>query len=111
MTPASRSNRNGVPDLERRLPPNRVREPVDVSDHEVRRNLSDRADPDSLTPHERLRELTAILANGIHHLRAIPPDPLECREIPAESSQTGLEAVAPTRPYGSKRQPESAMEE
>lgn len=29
-------------------------------------------DPSALTPHERLRELTAILANGIHRLRQIP---------------------------------------
>jgi len=63
------------------------------------------ADPASLSPHERLRELTAILANGIHRLRGMTPVLPECREIPAESSQTGLEAVAPTRPDGTGRQP------
>ena len=63
-----------------------------------------------LTPHERLRELTAILANGIHRLRTITPAVPECPEIPAESSQTGLEAVATTRPYGTGRQPERTPE-
>jgi len=57
-------------------------------------------DPSSLSPHERLRELTAILANGIHRLRPITPAPPECRQIPAESLQTGLEPGARTRPDG-----------
>lgn len=48
-------------------------------------------DPFRLTPHERLRELTAILANGIHRLREGTPAPPECGKIPAESSQTGLD--------------------
>jgi hypothetical protein len=67
-------------------------------------------DPSALSPHERLRELTAILANGIHRLRRFPPAKPECRRIPAESSQTGLEAVATTRPDGSGRQPERTPE-
>jgi hypothetical protein len=57
-------------------------------------------DPSNLTPHERLRELTAILANGIHRLHAIPSAPPECGQIPAESSQTGLDPGARTCPDG-----------
>ncbi len=57
-------------------------------------------DPSRLSPHERLRELTAILANGIHRLRGMTPVLPECREIPAESSQTGLDPGAQTRPDG-----------
>ncbi len=57
-------------------------------------------DPSALSPHERLRELTAILANGIHRLRAITPAVPECRDIPADSSQTGLDPGARTRPDG-----------
>ena len=57
-------------------------------------------DPSTLSPHERLRELTAILANGIHRLRAIAPAPPECGQIPAEFSQTGLDPVARTCPDG-----------
>jgi len=60
----------------------------------------DRADADSLTPHERLRELTATLANGIHRLRGMTPALPECGQIPAESSQTGLDPGARTRPDG-----------
>jgi hypothetical protein len=56
--------------------------------------------PSILSPHERLRELTAILANGIHRLRGMTPVLPECREIPAESSQTGLDPGARTRPDG-----------
>jgi hypothetical protein len=56
-------------------------------------------DPSGLTPHERLRELTAIMANGIHRLRAITPAPPECRQIPAESSPTGLDPGAKFYPY------------
>ena len=57
-------------------------------------------DPSTLSPHERLRELTAILANGIHRLRAISPALPECQEIPAESLPTGLDPGARTRPDG-----------
>ena len=64
----------------------------------------------SLTPHERLGELTAILANGIHRLRAVTPALPEDHPIPAESSQTGLEAVTTSRPYGTGRQPERTPE-
>jgi len=69
-----------------------------------------RADSVSLAPHERLRELTAILANGIHRLHAITPAVPECGQIPGESAVTGLEAVATTRPYGTGRQPERTPE-
>lgn len=70
----------------------------------------DGADSIALTPHERLCELTAILANGIQRLRAIPPATPECGEIPGESLPNGLEAVATTRPYGPGRQPERTPE-
>jgi len=49
-------------------------------------------DPSALSPHKRLCELTAILANGIHRLRAIPPASPECREIPSDSSPSGLDS-------------------
>ncbi len=55
-------------------------------------------DPSALSLHKRLRELTAILANGVHRLRAITPAPPECGQIPAESSQTGLDPGAQTSP-------------
>ena len=57
-------------------------------------------DPSALSPHERLRELTAIFSSGIHRLRAITPALPECREIPAESSSSGLDPGASTRPDG-----------
>ncbi|MCK6485022.1 MAG: hypothetical protein HUU22_07160 [Phycisphaerae bacterium] len=57
-------------------------------------------DPFNLTPHERLRELTAILANGIHRLRGITPTGLKNCQIPAESSPTGLDLGAQTCPEG-----------
>jgi len=57
-------------------------------------------DPSALSPHERLRELTAILANGLHRLRKISAALVENREISAESSQTGLDPGARTRPDG-----------
>lgn len=59
----------------------------------------DRADPGSLSIHERLRELTAILANGIHRLRSIPPVSPECRQIPAGSSPKDLDPGARSCPY------------
>jgi hypothetical protein len=60
------------------------------------------------TPHERLLELTVILANGIHRLREIPPVPPEFCGIPADSSPSDLEPVATTRPDGLCLQRESA---
>jgi hypothetical protein len=51
-------------------------------------------------PHERLRELTAILANGIHRLRSIPPALPECGQILSESTPSGVAPGAPTRPDG-----------
>lgn len=47
-------------------------------------------DPTTLSPHERLRELTAILATGIHRLRGMTPVLPECGQILGKSSQTGL---------------------
>ena len=73
MTPTAKSNGNGAPC---------------------------RADSVSQTPHERLRDLTAILANGIHRLRAITPALPECAQIPGESSQTGLDPGARSSPDG-----------
>lgn len=57
-------------------------------------------DPSNFSPHERLRELTAILARGIHRLRARPPVHPENLKIPAEFSQTGLDPGARTCPHG-----------
>ena len=57
-------------------------------------------DPAALSPHERLRELTAILATGIYRLRAIPSVTPEDQGIPAESPQSGLDPGAQTRPDG-----------
>ncbi|MEK6674019.1 MAG: hypothetical protein AABZ47_00020 [Planctomycetota bacterium] len=48
--------------------------------------------------HDRLRELTAILAEGIHRLRVNRSVEPECREIPSESSQTGLDPGARSCP-------------
>lgn len=80
-----------------------------TSEHEGN-GAPDQADATCLTPHERLRELTAILANGIHRLRGMTPVLPECREIPGESSPTDLEVVARSRPDGTRRQPERAPE-
>lgn len=44
-----------------------------------------------LTAHERLSELAAILATGIHRLRAIYSALPECAQSPADSSLTGLD--------------------
>ncbi len=68
------------------------------------------ADSVPSTPHERLRELTAILANEIHRLHTRTPVSPERHEIPAESSPTELEADARTCPYGPGRQPERTPE-
>lgn len=57
-------------------------------------------DPATMSPHERLRELTAILATGIHRLRSIRPAPPEGGQIPAESSPNGLDPGATTCPHG-----------
>lgn len=45
----------------------------------------------SLTSHDRLSELAAILATGIHRLRAIHSALPECAQLPADSSQPGLD--------------------
>ena len=66
------------------------------------------AEPGSLTPHQRLLELASILAKGLGRLGKRPRTaaPIDA----PESSQTGLEAVATTRPYGTGRQPERTPE-
>ncbi len=46
---------------------------------------------DFSTLHERLIELTAILATGIHRIRAIHSALPECAQSPADSLQTGLD--------------------
>ena len=86
----------------------------------IETQISGQENRTAISPHERLRELTAILANGIHRLRAIPPTtpecgaipkdfsersantPVfsECGQIPGESSQTGLDPGARSRPDG-----------
>jgi len=111
MTLTAKDNGKDLPHLDRCLSASRIPELLHASGHEVRRSAGNHAGPDSLTPHERLRELTAILANGIHRLRGASPAPPEGRQIPGDSSPTGLEAVATTRPDGPKREPESAREE
>ena len=63
-------------------------------------SVDGREDLLAMTPHGRLSELTAILANGIHRLRAITPAPPECGQIPADSSPTGLDPGAQTCPDG-----------
>jgi hypothetical protein len=92
MTPTAKSNGNGAPD--------RVG-PVSLTRYEG---------PSELSPHERLRELTAILANGIHRLHTRTPASPERHEIPSESSPTALEAAARTCPDGPGRQPKRTPE-
>ena len=72
------------------------------------RPIGDPADPASLASHERLSELTSILAKAVNRLRSRPR--IAASGDPPESSQTGLEAVATTRPYGNGRQPERTPE-
>jgi len=98
---------NGGHDFQRLSLGRRVPELPDVRDDEVRRSAGDRADPDSMTPHDRLRELTAILATSIHRLRAILPPPPDCRQI-LESSLTGLDSGRGLALMGPCLQPESA---
>jgi len=111
MTLPGRNNGEGSAGLDRVWSARQVPELPDLSKYEGQRVFGDHAGPDSLAPHERLRELTAILASGIHRLRGASPVPPEGRQIPGDSSLTGLEAVATTRPDGPKREPESAREE
>jgi|GEM_PF-3159663 len=68
-------------------------------------------DPGNLSPRERLRELTAILVRGVHLLRESRPVWPESGQFPADSSPPGLEAVATSRPYGLRCQPERPTEE
>jgi len=51
-------------------------------------------------PHQRLRELAAILATGIQRLRTNRSAWPDSSDFSAESSPSGLEAVATTRPDG-----------
>ena len=82
----------------------------------------DSDDPAYLTSHERLLEIGAILAVGIHRLRAgaaptapVGPEPPIVADgtpqIPQESSLSGLEVCSPSRPDGSRRPPERTREE
>ena len=76
-------------------------------------------DPVHLSPHERRLEVAAILAAGVHRLRvgaAVtapvgPGTPIAATETPPESSLSGLEDGAPSRPDGSRRQTEMTREE
>ena len=67
------TNPKGSLEVDRLLSARQVPRQPSANGDEVAPSIGDRADPDSLTPHERLRELAAIMANGIHRLRAIPP--------------------------------------
>lgn len=49
------------------------------------------AETDSLTPHDHMRELTAVLASGIQRLRAIHSALPEWAQSPADSSPIGLD--------------------
>ena len=62
------------------------------------RSVSD--DPSFLTPHQRLRELAAILAQGVGRLRHRPAQDAESARISPESSPTGLEVSATSCPDG-----------
>ncbi len=64
-------------------------------------------DPTNLTPHQRLRELSAILASGIRRSRTNTPvapdsafDASEISPNERKSSQNGLEFHSPSRPDG-----------
>lgn len=93
-------NGNGVPRLERPLSARSVPNRLDSENSAIRPLFGERADLCSQTPHERLCELTAILANGIHRLRAITPAPPECGQIPADSPPTCLDPGARSSPDG-----------
>lgn len=82
-----------------------------VSDTEVSRNHNEQANLYSMSPHDRLLELSAIIANGIHRLRGSSPASPNSFENPAESPPPALEAVATTRPDGPRCQPERTPEE
>lgn len=56
-----------------------------------RNTATAQAYPDSRASHNRLRELTAILATGVHRLRETPTALPSVLEFPAESSQTSLD--------------------
>lgn len=71
-------------------------------------NVADPTDSAPLTPHERLRELAALLATGVHRLRTNRSASPECGGIPAESPRTGLESVAGSCPTRCGLQRESA---
>lgn len=77
----------------------------------------DTDDPALLKPHERLRELAAILARGIQRCRTGSPVTPESAAEPAKpiknqpkSSRNGLEFLSASRPDG-QRQPETTREE
>ncbi len=93
-------NGNGLPRLDRLLSARSVPNRHDSNNSAIRPPFGERADLCSQTPHERLRELTAILANGIHRLRTLRVPPTGNREISSESSQTGLDPGARTCPDG-----------
>jgi hypothetical protein len=65
------------------------------------------ADPATLTPHERLLELAAIFARGIHRTRGQTLQ--EGQNLP-ESGSSCLELSVASCPYG-HREPESRKED
>ncbi len=73
----------------------------------LRQGLSNFDDGTSLVPHDRLNELTDILATGIHHLRAIHSALPEWAQSPADSSPVGLEQGRQLALMGPGLQPES----
>ena len=61
---------------------------------------ADSDDPDSLTPHGRLRELGTILAEGIRRLRTSSGHGSIPSQIPDESDGNGLESPTTSPPHG-----------
>jgi hypothetical protein len=57
-------------------------------------------DPALLQPHERLREIAAILAEGVRRLRRRSGHAEPTGQILAESQQDDLDPSAPSSPHG-----------
>lgn len=69
---------------------------------------SGQADPFCETPHQRLSELTSIMALAVARLRKWPS--IDVTTNSPDSSPIGLEPVETTCPYGLARQPERTPE-
>ena len=57
-------------------------------------------DPDLLQPHERLREIAAILAEGVRRLRRQSSHAVQTGQILTGSSPLDLDPSAPSSPDG-----------